>query len=338
MKIGLTLHMDADDIPDVTQHYQEQLMLVDCAEAEGLDCIWLTEHHGQPDSPTPRPELFIAHASARTQRIKFGTAALLLGQRDPLDIAEIIGMLWILAPHRIRIGLAKGGPFLSHQQIWQGTERRGERLIAALPALHDWLNGAGVVLQDENHPVYLSPYTEALKQVPLYLATRDPVTITEAARWQMGLMAAQFWPIEAVAESVNTYRGIAGRAPALMLSRGVYVHENIDIARERAFKHVQIVRARKNKAKRGHKSANAPRATAEKRGIDRVTLKTIDEFALLGPESLILERLASLVALGTSDLALNPMTDRTDERQEQIQRIGTIARRFNEITGSTTTQ
>jgi len=333
MKIGLILHVDADDIPDVTRRYQEQLSLVEYAEAVGIDCVWLTEHHGQPDSPTPRPELFIAHALARTQRIAFGTAALLLGQRDALDIAEIIAMLWVLAPQRIKIGLAKGGPFLAHQNIWQANEIRAERLISSLPALHDWLEGKGVVLHDKRQPVYLTPYPQGLATVPLYLATRDPLAIAQAARWRMGLMAAQFWQQARVAESVQTYQRMAGHAPNLMLVRGIYVHEQIDIARARAFEQVQRVRARKAEAKQDNKTTDAPGPDSSKRGIDRITLDNIDEFVLVGPESLISERMAALAAIGVSDLALNPMTDHTDERRAQLEAIGRIARSFNAATG-----
>lgn len=330
MKIGLTLHMDADCIPDVTMRYEDQLALVECAEAEGLDCIWLTEHHGQPDSPTPRPELFIAHASARTSQIKFGTAALLLGHRDPLDIAEIISMLCVLAPHRIKIGLAKGGPFLAHRQIWQGAEQRGERLLAALPSLHEWLNGLGVILQEDGGLVYLSPYVEELRHVPLYLATRDPLAIQKAARWKMGLMAAQFWPMDQIRASVLQYTMHAGRTPDLMVGRGIYIHDDVSVARERALEHVQQVRARKHRAKRGENGSADMVLASASRGIDRITLENIDEFALVGPIDLILDRLPALIELGTTDLALNPMTDITSERMEQLRLIGQMLRRYGQ--------
>jgi alkanesulfonate monooxygenase SsuD/methylene tetrahydromethanopterin reductase-like flavin-dependent oxidoreductase (luciferase family) len=332
MKIGLTLHMDADNIPDVSIRYQEQLMLVDLAEEVGLDCIWLTEHHGQHSSPTPRPELFIAHASARTKRINFGTAALLLGQRDPLDIAEIIAMLCVLAPNRIKIGLAKGGPFLAHKHIWEAAEQRGERLLTALPTLHVWLSGRAAAAHKKGQPVYLTPYVNELRDTPLYLATRDPIAIKEAARWGMGLMAAQFWSLARIRESIVQYAIEAGHTPPnLMIGRGIYIHEDENIARERALSHVQQVRARKQLAKRGGPEETDNATAQAKRGIDLITADNIDEFALVGSIDRILARLPDFIALGTTDLALNPMTDRTTERQEQLRHIGVLLQRYGQI-------
>lgn len=328
MNIGLTLHMDADHIPDVVVRYQEQMELVALAEQIGLDCIWLTEHHGQIDSPTPRPELFIAHAAARTQRIKFGTAALLLGQRAPLDIAEIVAMLSVLAPQRIKIGLAKGGPFLAHQHIWAASAERGERLLAALPMLHAWLNGQSVPLIAGEPAVSLVPHLPALANTPLYVATRDPAAISQAAKLGMGLMAAQFWPLAGIRAAAAQYSDEARRAPPLMVGRGIYIDDDESRARERAFAHICQVRARKHHAKRGGvlEPAASIGAVPPVRGIDKITDDTVDELSLIGSIDRIRARLPELAALGVTDLALNPMTDDTAERRVQLARIGELLR------------
>jgi alkanesulfonate monooxygenase SsuD/methylene tetrahydromethanopterin reductase-like flavin-dependent oxidoreductase (luciferase family) len=334
MKIGLTLHMDADVIPDVVVRYHEQLDLVLLAEQVGLDCIWLTEHHGQIDSPTPRPELFIAHATACTQRIKFGTAALLLGQRAPLEIAEIISMLSVLAPQRIQIGLAKGGPFIAHQHIWAASAQRGERLLAALPVLRDWLDGRRVVLIEGGQAVPLVPYFPQLAHTPLFVATRDPAAITQAAKLGLGLMAAQFSPVAGIRTSVAQYTAEAGKSPRLMVGRGVLIDDDESRACLRALAHVNQVRARKHAAKRGGLSSPPQPSINDAtlpRGIDKITRDNIDEFALIGSVATIRARLPELAALGVTDLALNPMTDDTSERREQLMFIGQLLRQYGQF-------
>lgn len=324
MNIGLTLHMDADHIPDVVARYQEQLSLVKHAEAVGLACIWLTEHHGQPDSPTPRPELFIAFAAAQTTRIQFGTGALLLGQRSAWEIAEIIAMLAVLAPGRIKIGLAKGGPFIAHQHIWAGSDQRGARFLAALPQLHGWLQGQAIPLQVGTEPIQLVPYCTHLTDLPIYLASRAPEVIAVAAQYGYGLMVAQFWPISSITAVIAQYRALAGHPPRLMVSRGIYLHDDPLIARQRALAHIRHVRSRKKRAKRSTLDGLPQTAATQDRSPEPITEDNLDQFALIGPPETIRQQIETYRALGISDLSLSPMTDDTAERHEQICRIGAL--------------
>ncbi|MGC8697668.1 MAG: LLM class flavin-dependent oxidoreductase, partial [Halothiobacillus sp.] len=262
---------------------------------------------------------------------KFGTAALLLGQRAPLEIAEIISMLSVLAPQRIQIGLAKGGPFIAHQHIWAAAEQRGERLLAALPLLKNWLKGQKVAVIEGGEPVPLVPYVSQLADTPLFVATRDPATITQAAKLGLGLMAAQFWPVAGIRASVAQYTIEAGKAPRLMVGRGVLIDDDEPRARLRALAHVNQVRARKHAAKRGGLSSLPQPSITDAtlpRGIDKITLDNIDEFALIGSVATIRARLPELSSLGVTDLALNPMTDDTSERCEQLNLIGQLLREF----------
>jgi len=325
MNIGLTLHMDADHISDVVARYQEQLSLVKQAEAVGLQCIWLTEHHGQPDSPIPRPELFIAFAAAQTERIQFGTGALLLGQRSAWEIAEIIATLAVLAPGRIKIGLAKGGPFIAHQQIWAESEQRGARFLAALPQLHDWLQGRAAPLQADTAPIELVPYCAALTNLPIYLASRAPEVIKAAAHYGYGLMVAQFWPISSIIAVMAQYTALAGQAPRLMVSRGIYIHDDPDIARQRALAHIEQVRRRKKHAKRGTLDLSPETTQLTPHNMpEPITADNIDQFALIGCPKTIQRHIEFYRALGICDLSLSPLTDNTGERHDQITRIGAL--------------
>lgn len=325
MNIGLTLHMDADHIPDVVARYQEHLSLVKQAEAVGLSCIWLTEHHGQPDSPTPRPELFIAFAAAQTARIQFGTGALLLGQRSAWEIAEIIATLAVLAPRRIKIGLAKGGPFIAHQQIWAESEQRGARFLAALPQLNGWLQGQAIPLQAGAEPIELTPFSAALTELPIYLASRAPEVIKAAAQYGYGLMVAQFWPISSITALIAQYIALAGHPPRLMVSRGIYMHDDPIIARQRALAHIEQVRSRKKRAKRGTLDFSPETTAATQAGSPApITEDNLDQFALIGRPQTIRKQIEIYRALGISDLSLGPMTDDTAERADQICRIGEL--------------
>jgi alkanesulfonate monooxygenase SsuD/methylene tetrahydromethanopterin reductase-like flavin-dependent oxidoreductase (luciferase family) len=320
MRIGLMSFLDAHHGQDPGERMRAGLSLAERIEALGWDSIWLTEHHGNPHNPTPRPELVLAHLAARTRRLELGSAALLLGYRSPLAVAEAIAVLAELAPGRLRIGLAKGGPFESLRQIDDlGGEARDRRFHRALGLLHRWLDGETVSDELDGHhwqQTALHPHTGHTGRVPLYLATRTPATIREAARHGDGLMTGQTGGDDPIDDLVLQYHAVAGHAPALMCSRGFWIDDNIDRARRRALAHIRAVRESKRDFKQRHGHVGGRR-----RGGGALTEETIDRVMLLGPLERIVERMRALGTRGVTDLALNPATLDDAARLEQVGRL-----------------
>lgn len=320
MRIGLMSFLDAHHGQDPSERLRVGLDLAERIEQLGWDTIWLTEHHGSPNNPTPRPEVVLAYLAARTQRLELGFAALLLGYRSPLEVAEIIAVLAALAPERLRIGLAKGGPFESLRQIDAlAGPSRDQRFHDGLALLHRWLAGEEITAELDGHhwrQTMLHPQTGGADKVPLYLATRTAATVTEAARWGDGLMVGQTITDEELNSLRELYQQTAEHAPAVMLSRGIWIDDDLDRARRQGLAHMQTVRLSKRAFKQRH---GYGRGRGRRRG--GVTVENIDDFMLLGPASRVAERMAELKALGVTDLAVNPATLNDGERHEQIERL-----------------
>jgi limonene 1,2-monooxygenase len=60
-----------DECP--TEQIHRDLELVEHLERFGYDEVWIGEHHSGGVEIVASPELFIAHAAARTARIRLGT-------------------------------------------------------------------------------------------------------------------------------------------------------------------------------------------------------------------------------------------------------------------------
>lgn len=320
MRIGLILHADTGDGHDQARQIDTLLDTICASERAGLATVWLTEQHYQAHSPTPRPELLIAYAAAKTRRIEFGTAALTFGQRSALEIAEIASSLAVLAPRRLRLGVARG-KFSAAPQATNHSDRAPfiDSLAEPIDALAAWLEGHALPTGAEGALKRLAPTPPPRADLPVYLATRQISRMARAAAHGFGLMVGQFWPTAPLNELLAEYRRHNPIAPELMVSRGFCPGKNTATARAKAFTHIEAVRQRKPN----------PQGTAPgQRPIDRVTADSVADFVLLGDESAQREALQQLAALGVTDLALNLMTDDPIEQAEWLAALGELSQHW----------
>ena len=89
--------------------YNEFLEHCEMAEDAGWDCIWICEHHYDPDTNwIPSALTLSAAVAARTKRIKIGTGIIVLPQHDPVRVAEATTVLDHVSNGRFRLGVAIG--------------------------------------------------------------------------------------------------------------------------------------------------------------------------------------------------------------------------------------
>ena len=107
MKVGIFDHLDRGDAP-LTQFYEERLVLIEAADAAGIDSYHLAEHHWNPVGMAPLPGIFLGAAAKRTRRIRLGPLAYALAFHNPLVLAEEICMLDHLSGGRFELGVGRG--------------------------------------------------------------------------------------------------------------------------------------------------------------------------------------------------------------------------------------
>ena len=83
--VGLGRSVGAAELPSI----------VDRLEADGVDSLWLSE---LVYSPQVEPFIGMAHALARTTRLKVGTGVAILPGRHPALVAKQLASLAALAP------------------------------------------------------------------------------------------------------------------------------------------------------------------------------------------------------------------------------------------------
>ena len=191
------------------QLYHNALDQLELADRLGYDYAWEVEHHFLEEySHSPAPEVFLAAASQRTQRIRLGHGIIQLTTNHPARVAERVAALDLLSNGRVEFGMGEGGsitelgPFdrsLDEKRaIWEDAVR------AVLPMFRD----GGCEYQGEyfNFPLRnVLPKPVQKPHPPLWVACSQLETIEMAGRRGMGALGFQFISADAAYAWVHAY-------------------------------------------------------------------------------------------------------------------------------------
>jgi limonene 1,2-monooxygenase len=95
-------------IQNHTVALERDLELIELLERLNFDEVWVGEHHSAGTELISSPEVFIAMAAARTQRIKLGTGVVSLPYHTPIWVADRAMLLDHLTRGRFMLGVGPG--------------------------------------------------------------------------------------------------------------------------------------------------------------------------------------------------------------------------------------
>jgi luciferase family oxidoreductase group 1 len=123
---------------------RDTLTLAEHCEALGYRRFWLSEHHSLPTIVGSAPEILMAAIAARTQRIRIGSAGVMLPHYSALKVAEQFRVLEALAPGRIDLGVgrAPGGDMRTAQALNPQGYGSAEHFPEQVRDLQAWTSGA----------------------------------------------------------------------------------------------------------------------------------------------------------------------------------------------------
>lgn len=135
--------------------------MVQMLEAEGVESVWTVEHVVMAEDPEPRypyaaggrtahpadtvmpdPLEWLAFAAACTDRIRLGTAVVVLPLHQPAVLAKRVATLDNLSGGRVLLGVGSGWQIEEYRACGVPYERRGARLDDGIRALRElWQPG-----------------------------------------------------------------------------------------------------------------------------------------------------------------------------------------------------
>lgn len=130
---------------------RETLALAQHCEALGYERFWVSEHHSHPTIVGSAPEVLMAAIAATTQRIRIGSAGVMLPHYSALKVAEQFRVLEALAPGRIDLGVgrAPGSDGRTAQVLNPQAHSAADHFPLQVRELQAWVGGSAL---PEGHP------------------------------------------------------------------------------------------------------------------------------------------------------------------------------------------
>ncbi|MBX3657504.1 MAG: LLM class flavin-dependent oxidoreductase [Ramlibacter sp.] len=142
------------------------LALAQHCEALGYHRFWVSEHHNLPTIVGTAPEILMAAIAARTQRIRIGSAGVMLPHYAPFKVAEQFRVLDALAPGRIDLGVGRAPGSDQRTALLLNPEHRAaDDFPRQVQELHAWACGAGVPEGHPGHGIHALPRAGTAPQV-----------------------------------------------------------------------------------------------------------------------------------------------------------------------------
>lgn len=177
---------------DSTRLYQDIFRQIERAEALGWDKVWISEHHFTEDAYTPSVLTLASAIAARTERIRIGTAALLLPLHDPVQVAEDAATIDLFSGGRLDLGLGLGYRHAEFNGFGKDRSKRVPRLEESLRILRALFAGETVNWNTEHYQIenaQISPLP-VQKPLKLQLGATVPAAARRAARLADALLGS----------------------------------------------------------------------------------------------------------------------------------------------------
>ncbi|MGG5890301.1 LLM class flavin-dependent oxidoreductase [Falsiroseomonas sp. HC035] len=143
---------------------RETLALAKLADEWGYRRYWLAEHHNSASHAGTAPEILVAAIAATTQRIRIGTAGIMLPHYSALKIAEQFRVLEAIAPGRIDLGVgrAPGSDGRTAYALNPDAAQAADRFPQLVQDLMGWLGDS----LPESHPFRMVTANPAIPTRP----------------------------------------------------------------------------------------------------------------------------------------------------------------------------
>jgi alkanesulfonate monooxygenase SsuD/methylene tetrahydromethanopterin reductase-like flavin-dependent oxidoreductase (luciferase family) len=184
---------------DELRLFQDALSQVELADRLGIDHAWEVEHHFLEEySHSSAPEVFLAAASQRTQRIRLGHGIVLMppGYNQPARVAERIATLDLVSRGRVDFGTGEsasraelegyGVTPAERRAMWRETVEQVANMMAMDP--YPGFQGKYFSMPPRN----VVPKPVQKPHPPLWVACSNRETIHLAAQLGIGALTFAF--------------------------------------------------------------------------------------------------------------------------------------------------
>jgi len=206
MQIGLFDHVEHGDRP-LARLFDERLKFVEAAEAAGIYCLHVAEHHATPLNMVPVPGVYLGAVARSVKRMRLGPLVYLLPLYSPLRLIEEISMLDHLRHGRLDVGAGRGvSPYeLKYHKVEHDRSR--DIFIDAFKCVSAGLTTDRLTYESEHYsykdvPIELRPLQEP--HPPFWYGSSNEIGSTWAG--EQGLHFVTLGPMATAKAKIDAYK------------------------------------------------------------------------------------------------------------------------------------
>jgi alkanesulfonate monooxygenase SsuD/methylene tetrahydromethanopterin reductase-like flavin-dependent oxidoreductase (luciferase family) len=277
--------------------YKDFIEYIKDADRLGYESVFLVEHHFTGVGQLSASLNLLTYLAAVTQRIRLGTAVLVLPWHNPALLAEQVATLDVLSGGRVDLGIGRGYRKAEFEQfcipIAEAQERFDECLEFMLKA---WTTEGRFTHQGKHwsyNEIVVEPEPLQRPHPPVWMAGGSPEAITRVATSNFNLLLDQVGSMALTFERLRTYldtqekHGRPRDASRVAVARALHVVRN-DADRRKALER------RADNLKNIGELARKPGSTEA----------LVDDGALIGTPDEIIEKLQRLAEGGVEYVLL----------------------------------
>jgi natural product biosynthesis luciferase-like monooxygenase protein len=217
MKFGM-LHLFESPMGRSAQEMvEEQVSLMERAEALGFDSVWPAEHHFSEYGFCASPALSLAAIARRTSRIRLGSGVVVLPFNHPIRVAEDYAMLDLLSGGRVELGIGRGYQPIEFQGYGVDQTRSREIFDESIEVIRQAWTQERVNFEGKHyrfHDVDVRPKPLQRPHPPIWLAALSEETFEKAGRLGFNLLLSPVFggSLKTARDRVTRYREALERA------------------------------------------------------------------------------------------------------------------------------
>jgi probable F420-dependent oxidoreductase len=290
-----------------SQGYREYIAYVREAEELGFHSVFMVEHHFTGAGQVSASLNVLSYLAACTQRIRLGTAVVVLPWHNPVLVAEQAATLDLLSNGRLDFGVGKGYRDSEFAGFCIAADEATERFDEAMQVIRAAWSGEerfshhGKRWHFEN--VVIEPAPVQRPHPPFWLGAGSDESIRKAAREGYNLLLDQIATTDTTIARVAAFRQECARvgrpyAPAMVgATRGLHIARNTAEREAQLAIRLQVLKNIGALARGADAARYAPDSVVQ-------TAREIDDGALLGTPDEIIARLRRLEAGGVEHVLL----------------------------------
>jgi natural product biosynthesis luciferase-like monooxygenase protein len=190
--------------------YRENLELARLADELGFHAVWLTEHHFSDYSLLNDPTLFASALAVTTERVRIGTAVMVLPVHNAIRVAENAAIVDQLSGGRFDLGVGRG--YQPKEFAGFGVDMADSQAIfdESLEVIRRLWADERASFEGQHYrfeDVELVPRPLQSPHPPIWLAAVSPGTFERAGRQGQAILTSpNFTPIDMIRDNFEAYR------------------------------------------------------------------------------------------------------------------------------------